>query len=149
MSEMGLHDPFEYWKHKLCPKESRELKCQFDSWPLKVTNRLDLLACRWHAIYHWKALNEGYNFVLNLTSIEGLHKKLWASKVVRVPILRISGLLTCESLDKMILTLPSPHPKALASLSTPKVLQAKECTPTFYSFDVFTFWIHSWVHQGV
>jgi hypothetical protein len=48
---------------------------------------------KWHSIYRWKVLNVGYNFASNLTSIAGLHKKLWASKVARVPILRISRLL--------------------------------------------------------
>ncbi len=50
--------------------------------------------CKWHATYNWKALDEGYNFTLDLTSIKGLHKKLWASEVAKVPILRISGLPT-------------------------------------------------------
>jgi hypothetical protein len=59
MFKMGVHDPFEYFKHKLWPKEG---------------NCLDLLACRWHDIYHWKALDKGYKFALNLTSIRGLHK---------------------------------------------------------------------------
>jgi len=48
--------------------------------------------CRWHARYFWKALDEGYNFSLDLTSIEGLHTKSWASKVTRVLILGILGL---------------------------------------------------------
>ncbi len=65
---------------------------QFDSRPLKVGNRLDFLACRSHATYFWKALNKGYNFGWNLTSIKHLHTKLWVSKVTRVPILGISGL---------------------------------------------------------
>jgi hypothetical protein len=43
----------------------------------------------------------GYNFVSDLTSIKGLHKKLWASKTARVPISRISGFPTWESWDKM------------------------------------------------
>jgi len=47
---------------------------------------------KWSAIYRWKVLEKFYNFVLNLTSIEGLHTKLWASKVVGVPILGILGL---------------------------------------------------------
>jgi hypothetical protein len=46
----------------------------------------------WRAIYRWKALDEGYNFVSDLISIRGLHTKLWVSKVVEVPILRILGL---------------------------------------------------------
>jgi hypothetical protein len=48
--------------------------------------------CKWHATYHWKAFNKGYNFALDLTSIEGLHTKLWASKIAGVLILGISGL---------------------------------------------------------
>jgi hypothetical protein len=65
--------------------------------PLKIRNRLDLLACKWRATYFWKDLDKGYNFSLDLISIKGLHKKLWASKVVRVPILRFSKLPTWES----------------------------------------------------
>jgi hypothetical protein len=60
--------------------------------PLKVRNRPDLLAWKWRATYHWKALNEGCNVVLDFTSIEDLHKKLWAPKVMRVLILKISKL---------------------------------------------------------
>ncbi len=52
--------------------------------PLKVGNRPDLLACRWLVTYYWKALDKGYNFALDFTSIKGLHKELRASKVVRV-----------------------------------------------------------------
>jgi len=40
----------------------------------------------------WKALDEGYNFALKLISIRGLHTKLRARKVVRIPIVRISRL---------------------------------------------------------
>jgi hypothetical protein len=49
--------------------------------------------CKWHAIYRWKALDEGYNFVQDLISIRGLNTKLQASKFVKVLILGISGLL--------------------------------------------------------
>jgi hypothetical protein len=45
---------------------------------------------KWRTTYRWKALDEGYNFFLDLTSIGGLYTKLWASKVVRVPISKIS-----------------------------------------------------------
>jgi len=82
MFKMGSHDPFGYLKHKLWPKEG----------PLKVKNRLDFLVCRWHTTYHWKFFDEGYEFALDLTSIGGLHAKLWASKVTGVLILGISGL---------------------------------------------------------
>jgi hypothetical protein len=47
-----------------------------------------------------KPFNEGYNFFLEFTSIEGLYKKLWASKVIGVPISRIVGFLTWESQEK-------------------------------------------------
>jgi hypothetical protein len=38
-----------------------------------------------------KSFDEGYIFSLNLISIEGLHKKLWASKIAGVLISGISG----------------------------------------------------------
>jgi hypothetical protein len=77
--------------------KGRESKCQFDFRPLKVKNRSKLHECRLCATYHWKDLNKGYNFVLDLNSIGGLHKKLWVSKVAGVLILGISRLLTWES----------------------------------------------------
>jgi hypothetical protein len=46
MSKMSSHDPFGYLKHKLWPKKCRESNYQFDSGPLKVKNRPDLLACK-------------------------------------------------------------------------------------------------------
>ncbi len=79
MSKMGLHDPFRHLKHKLWPKERPGVKTNF-------------LACRWHATYCWKAFDERCNSALNITLIGGLHTKLCASKVTKVPILRISGL---------------------------------------------------------
>jgi len=39
----------------------------------------------------------------------------------------------------MLVTLPGPHPGAPARPSTPKVLQAKECTPTLSPSVLFTF----------
>jgi hypothetical protein len=47
---------------------------------------------RWLATYHCKSLKEGYNFPLDLISIGGLQRKLWAPKIARVPSLRISRL---------------------------------------------------------
>ncbi len=61
-------------------------------WPLKVKNWPDLLACKYCATYRWKALDEGYNFALDRIAIKDLHEKLWAPKVVGVPIVGISGL---------------------------------------------------------
>ncbi len=46
----------------------------------------------WHATYRWKALDKGYNFSLDLIVIGGLHTKLWAPKVTKVPAMGISGL---------------------------------------------------------
>jgi hypothetical protein len=42
-------------------------------------------------LYLWKVLDEGYNFALNFISIGGLHTKLRAPKVAKVPNVRISG----------------------------------------------------------
>jgi hypothetical protein len=78
----------------------RRVENQFDSWPLKVKNCHELCVCRWCATYSWKAFDKGCNFSWDLVSIKGLHKKLWASKVMKVPILGISGLLTWESREK-------------------------------------------------
>jgi hypothetical protein len=63
----------------------RRVVSQIDSRPLKVRNHPDFLACRWHATYLWKALDEGYNVSLNLIPIKGLHTsygpaKLWGSQ---------------------------------------------------------------------
>jgi hypothetical protein len=47
---------------------------------------------RWCVTYRWKALDKVYNFALSFISIEGLHAKLWAPKVGKAPVVRISGL---------------------------------------------------------
>jgi hypothetical protein len=93
MFKMGSHIPFEYFKHKLGPKERSGVKLptiksrKSNYKPLKVGNHHDLLAFKWHATYHWKVLDKGYNFTLKLTLlVEGLHKKLWTSKVIGIPI---------------------------------------------------------------
>jgi hypothetical protein len=82
----------DIWNTSYGQKKGWESNCQFDSRPQKVRNRPDLLSCRGHATYHWKALNESYNFALDHTSIGGLLAKLWGSKVVGVPVGGISGL---------------------------------------------------------
>jgi hypothetical protein len=43
---------------------------------------------------------KGYNFASNLISIIGLHEKLWASQMERVPISEIAGLSTWDSREK-------------------------------------------------
>jgi hypothetical protein len=65
---------------------------QFNIRPLKVNKHPNFLAFRWRAIYCWKALNEGYNFILNIIAIRGLHAKLWAPKVAGISTLGILGL---------------------------------------------------------
>ncbi len=59
---------------------------------VKVKNRPNSLVFRWRATYHWKALNEGYNFAWNLIVIGSLHAKLWAPKIKGVLVVRISRL---------------------------------------------------------
>jgi uncharacterized membrane protein len=48
--------------------------------------------CKWHATYYWKAPDKNYNFASNVISIGSFHTKLWAPKIVGIPILGISGL---------------------------------------------------------
>jgi hypothetical protein len=40
-----------------------------------------------------KLLMRSYNFVIDITSIKGLHKKLWVSKGARIPISGFERLL--------------------------------------------------------
>ncbi len=82
----------DIWNTSYGQKKGQESNWQFDSWPPKVGNRLDFFTCKWRVTYRWKSLDEGYNFVLDLISIRGLHAKLWGSKVTGVPTLAISGL---------------------------------------------------------
>jgi hypothetical protein len=79
------------WNTSYGQKKGWESNCQFDSWPLKVGNRPDLLVFRWLVTYHWKALDKGYNFTLDCISIQGLLAKLWGSKVAGVPTWAILG----------------------------------------------------------
>ncbi len=72
---MGLHDTFGYLKHKLWPKEGLRIKLT-----TKNQESSQIFVRRWHGTYRGKALNKGYNFILDLTSIKGLHTKLWAPK---------------------------------------------------------------------
>jgi hypothetical protein len=90
MFKVGSHDPFGHWKHKLWPKEGQGVKLAV--WLSTTKSLPDLLACRWRATCHWKALDKGYNFASNLITIEGFHTKLWGPKVAGVPMLAISGL---------------------------------------------------------
>jgi hypothetical protein len=90
---MGSHWPFEHLKYKLWPKEGSGVKLAICvKLAIKVRNQSDLRVCKRCATYHWKALDEGYNFALNFISIKGLHAKLWRPKVVGIPTLAISRL---------------------------------------------------------
>ncbi len=82
----------DIWNTSYGQKKGQESNWQFDSQPLKVGNRPDFLACRQRATYRWKALEEGYNFALDLIAIRIFHRKLCAFKVVEVPVVAISGL---------------------------------------------------------
>jgi hypothetical protein len=86
MFKMGSHDPFGYLKQKLWSKERSGVKLPIWLRSLKVDNRPYFLACRWRATYRWKDVEKGYNFATNLTSIGGLHTKLWNPKIAKIPI---------------------------------------------------------------
>jgi hypothetical protein len=73
-------------------KKGRESNWQFDSWPLKVKTRPDSGVCRWSATHHWKALEESYNFGLDLVPIRVWGEELWASKVLGVQTGTVLGL---------------------------------------------------------
>jgi hypothetical protein len=83
----------DIWNTSYGPKKGRESNWQFDSRPLKVGNQPDFRPCKWRATYGWKALNEGYNFALDLISIGGLKRKLWAPKVARVSSGEVQSIL--------------------------------------------------------
>jgi hypothetical protein len=83
----------DIWNTSYGQKKGRESNWQFDSQPLKVKNRPDFFTFRQHVTYHWKALDEAYNFASYLIIIQGLHVKLCASKVAGVPSVGISRFL--------------------------------------------------------
>jgi hypothetical protein len=101
MSKMGSHDPFRYLKHKLWPKEKPKVKLLIWFRTTKVRNHPDFLTCRWRATYHWKALNEGYNFALDFMSIRGLHAKFMGPQSHGSPRCENFETPTWESRKKM------------------------------------------------
>jgi hypothetical protein len=128
---MGLHDPFEYLQHKFWSKKRPGIKVSIWSQPLKIKNWPEIHVCRWHVTYRWKAFNKGYNFSLKLVSIESLHKKLWASKMVEVPILGTLKLLAWEFWGKWHLsaTLVPNHKKNIRGkvLASPILGRGESC----------------------
>jgi hypothetical protein len=100
-----------YGQKKARESNSRE-SASFDSRPLKVGNRPQILGCRRLATYRWKGLDETYNFASDGESIGGLLRKLWSLKVAGVPKMRDFGTLTRESResrDKMAIWMPPPR----------------------------------------
>jgi hypothetical protein len=83
MFKMGLHDPIGYLKNKLWPKEGSRIKLLI--WLSTVKSQetpwFPCMQVMCHVLFVW-----------NFTSIKGLHTKLWAPKVTRVPISGILGL---------------------------------------------------------
>jgi len=57
-------------------KKGRESNWQFDSRPLKVKNQPLPDVYRRSAIEHWKALEESYDFGLDLTPIRGQNQEI-------------------------------------------------------------------------
>ncbi len=78
----------DIWNTSYGQKKGRESNSRefanFDSRPLIAGNRPEILGCRWRATYHWKALDENYNFALDRVAIRGLLAKLCGYKVARV-----------------------------------------------------------------
>ncbi len=66
-------------------KKGRESNWQFDSRPLKVGNRCLLDVRSERATWHWKDLDEGYNFGSDLVTIQVRSRELWRFKVPGVP----------------------------------------------------------------
>jgi hypothetical protein len=86
----------DIWNRSYDQKKGRESNSResasFDSRPVKVGNRPEILGCKRRATYRWKALDESYNFSSDRTSIRGLLAKLWGFKVPGVSQGEISGL---------------------------------------------------------
>jgi hypothetical protein len=84
----------DIWNTSYGQKKARESNqsASFDSRPIKVENRPEILGCREHATYRWKGLDETYNFASDGNSIGGLLQKLWGFKVAGVQSCAISGL---------------------------------------------------------
>jgi len=73
-------------------KKGWESNSQFDSRPLKVGNRPLLDVASRSVTWCWKALDESYNFGLDLVPIWVWGEEIWASKVPRLQPGTVSGL---------------------------------------------------------
>jgi len=74
-------------------KKGWESNWQFDSRPPEVRNWPNPDACKRSATHRWKALDENYNFALDLVPIGGMSNELYSLKVAKVQTMAISGLL--------------------------------------------------------
>jgi hypothetical protein len=88
----GSYDPFGHFKHKLLPKERPKVKIEN-----LIPDHYNLGIPRFPCVQVvcdilLESSQQGLQLCLNLISIEGLHTKLWAPKVAKVPNLGISGL---------------------------------------------------------
>jgi hypothetical protein len=92
MFKMGSYCPYGHLKHKLWSKEKLGVKLAVWLPTIKSRTRPDFLICRQGVIYRWKTLDEGYNFAWDLITIKGLQARLWAPKVMGIPVVGISGL---------------------------------------------------------
>jgi len=88
-------------------KKGRESNWQFDSRPLKVRNRPLPNVCRKSATWHWKALEESYNFGSDLAPIGSCNWEIWAPKVPGLQPGTVSGLLLGSSGKKSHLDVAS------------------------------------------
>jgi len=93
MSNIGSHDPFEYLQYKLWSKEGPRIKMSI--WLLIIKNQESPWITCVKMTFHisLKSSQRGLQLCFKPHLNCRLHKKLWASKVARVPILRISRLL--------------------------------------------------------
>jgi hypothetical protein len=91
----------DIWNTSYGQKKGRESNWQFDSWPLKVKNRPDSLACRWRAAYRWKALDESYNFFLRFHLNRMFAHKVMGPQSCESPNVGNFGTCIWESRDKM------------------------------------------------
>jgi hypothetical protein len=92
MFKVGSHHPFGHMKHKLWPKERPGIKLTIWLSTTKSRESTELTCVQVSCDISLESFWRRYNFASNLISIQGLHAKLWAPKVVGVPTLAISRL---------------------------------------------------------
>jgi hypothetical protein len=92
MSKMGSHDPFGQLKHKLWPKEGLGVKLTIWLPTIKSRESPRFLRVQVTCDISLESSQQRLKLCLRPLSIEGLHSKLWAHKVVGILVVRISGL---------------------------------------------------------